>query len=190
MFFLYQLILTLLIFTIAPLIFFYRIFKNKEDKKRFIEKLSLSTIKRKKGKLIWFHGASVGELLSIIPLIRHYEKDKSIQQILVTSSTLSSSKVLKKFSFKKTIHQFYPIDHLYFVNKFITYWKPNISIQEGLSHTYKCLLPLLSELKTIFLPSGEKLAETSIEALFVTLFDMRVLRSRIYISELPISGSV
>jgi len=128
MFFLYQLILTLLIFTIAPLIFFYRIFKNKEDKKRFIEKLSLSTIKRKKGKLIWFHGASVGELLSIIPLIRHYEKDKSIQQILVTSSTLSSSKVLKKFSFKKTIHQFYPIDHLYFVNKFITYWKPNISI--------------------------------------------------------------
>jgi len=47
---------------------------------------------------------------------------------LVTSSTLSSSKVLKKFKFKKTIHQFYPIDHLILVNSFLNYWKPNIAI--------------------------------------------------------------
>ena len=47
-----------------------------------------------------------------------------------------------------------------------------------LSLTYKCLLPLLSELKTIFFPSGEKLAETSIEELLVTLFEILVLRSR------------
>ena len=47
---------------------------------------------------------------------------------MVTSSTVSSSKVLKKFKLKKTIHQYYPIDHFIFVNSFLNYWKPNIAI--------------------------------------------------------------
>ena len=127
MFFFYQVILSLLTL-IAPLIIIFRIFKNKEDKKRFIEKFSIPSKKRGEGKLIWFHGASVGEILSIIPLIENYEKDRSISQILITSSTLSSSKVIKKFKFKKTVHQFYPIDHIYFTNKFLNHWKPNLAI--------------------------------------------------------------
>ena len=127
MFFLYQLVLTIIIF-FSPVIILIRIAKDKEHKTRFFEKFSIFSKKRNKGKLIWFHGASVGELLSIIPLIENYEKDKSINQILVTSSTLSSSKVLKKFKFKKTIHQFYPIDHFLFTKKFLEYWRPNLAI--------------------------------------------------------------
>ena len=91
MFFLYQITLTLILL-ISPFIFIYRIIKNKENKKRFHEKLSLPTKKRSNGNLIWFHGASVGELLSVIPLIKYYEKKKYIKQILITSSTVSSSK--------------------------------------------------------------------------------------------------
>ena len=127
MFFLYQIILSLLIL-ISPILIIFRIYKGKEDKIRFIEKFSIPSKKRSKGKLIWFHGASVGEILSIIPLIENYEKDKLINQILVTSSTLSSSKVLKKFKFKKTVHQFYPIDHFFFTKRFLEYWKPNLAI--------------------------------------------------------------
>ena len=128
MFFLiYQIILTIILI-FSPIIIILRIIKNKEDKKRFIEKFSISTKKRYRGKLIWFHGASVGEILSIIPLIKNYEKNKSVDQILITSSTLSSAKIVKKFKFKKTIHQFYPIDHIYFVNKFLNYWKPSLAI--------------------------------------------------------------
>ena len=127
MFFLYQVILTfLLIF--SPFILIYRLLKSKEYKERFKEKLSFPTKKRTKGNLIWFHGASVGELLSIVPLIKYYENKKNIKKILVTSSTVSSSKVLQKFKFKKTIHQFYPLDHIYFTNKFLKYWNPNIAI--------------------------------------------------------------
>jgi len=117
MFFLYQIILSLLIL-ISPILIIFRIYKEKEDKIRFIEKFSISSKKRSRGKLIWFHGASVGEILSIIPLIENYEKDKLINQILVTSSTLSSSRVLKKFKFKKTVHQFYPIDHFFLQKDF------------------------------------------------------------------------
>ena len=127
MFFFYQIILTLAL-PLSPFIILLRILKNKEDKKRFTEKFSISSKKRRNGKLIWFHGASVGEILSIIPIIKNYEKKKSINQILITSSTLSSSKVLKKYKFKKTIHQFYPIDHIYFTNKFLKYWRPNLAI--------------------------------------------------------------
>ena len=123
----YQLIISLFLI-ISPLIIFYRISKNKEDPKRFKEKFAIPSKKRVKGKLIWFHGASVGELLSIIPIIKNYEKDKKINQILITSSTLSSSKILKKFKFKKTVHQFYPIDHFLFTNKFLKYWKPNLVV--------------------------------------------------------------
>ena len=127
MFFLYQITLTLLLI-FSPIIILIRILKYKEDNKRFIEKFSIPTKKRSSGKLIWFHGASVGEILSIIPIIEKYEKKDSISKILITSSTLSSSKVLKKFKFKKTIHQFYPIDHILFANKFINYWKPDLAI--------------------------------------------------------------
>ena len=127
MFFLYQIIITILII-LSPIIIVYRIFKKKEDIKRFKEKFSLPTKNRIKGNLIWFHGASVGEIMSIIPLIKNYEKNKSIHQILITSSTLSSSKILKKYNLKKTTHQFYPIDHFFLTKKFLNFWKPKIAI--------------------------------------------------------------
>tara|TARA_B100001057_G_scaffold207426_1_gene208129 strand:- start:1957 stop:3207 length:1251 start_codon:yes stop_codon:yes gene_type:complete len=127
MLFLYHTII-LIIIILSPILLFYRILKNKEDKKRYKEKFGFSSKKRNRGKLIWFHGASVGEILSIVPLIKNYEKNKSISQILVTSSTLSSSKVIKKFKFKKTIHQFYPIDSLFLTNKFLKFWKPSVAI--------------------------------------------------------------
>ena len=127
MFFLYQIILSLIIL-ISPIIIFFRIIKAKENKKRFLEKFSFISKKRGDNKLIWFHGASVGEMLTIIPIIKHYEKIQSIKKILVTSSTLSSSKIFEKFKFKKTIHQFYPIDHFFLTKKFLNHWKPNLAI--------------------------------------------------------------
>ena len=66
--------------------------------------------------------------MSVVPIIYELEKNKKIKTILVTTSTLSSSKIFQNFKFKKTIHQFFPIDQLYFTSKFINYWKPKISI--------------------------------------------------------------
>ena len=84
--------------------------------------------KKIKGKLIWFHGASVGEILSIIPLIENLEKNKEINQILITSNTLSSSKILSNLKLTKTIHQFFPIDTNHHTQKFLKYWKPSVAV--------------------------------------------------------------
>ena len=145
MFFLYQIIASL-ITTISPIIIIYRIIKQKEDKKRFKEKFSIPSKKRKPGKLIWFHAASVGEILSIIPIIKRFEKKNSVSQILVTSSTLSSSKVIRKFNFNKTIHQFYPIDQFFFTNKFLKYWKPSLAIFIE-SEIWPCMYQNINEKK-------------------------------------------
>ena len=127
MFFLYQIFIVLLII-LSPFIIIFRIIKKKEHPIRFKEKFCLSSKERKAGHLVWFHGSSVGELVSIVPLIYQLEKNKSINQILITSSTLSSVQIFKKFKFKKTVHQFFPIDFMFFSYKFLNYWKPTIAI--------------------------------------------------------------
>ncbi len=117
-----------LVFIVSPLIIIIRLIKKKEDINRFKEKFCFFTTKKKKGKLIWFHGASVGELLSIIPLVEKFENDKKIHQILITTSTISSAKVFQKFNFKKTFHQFFPIDTNYISKSFVNHWKPSLAI--------------------------------------------------------------
>ena len=123
----YRIIFNLILF-LSPLIVFIRLIKKKESFVRFKEKFCFNSIKKIKGKLIWFHGASVGELQSIIPLIEKIEKNKKIKQILVTSNTLSSSKIMEKIKSKKIIHQFFPIDTNFLSNKFLNYWKPDLAI--------------------------------------------------------------
>jgi len=127
MYFLYRIILIFLLI-LSPLIILIRILNGKENSKRFKEKFCFFSKKSLKGKTIWIHGASVGELQSIIPIIKKFEKYKNIKQILVTSTTLSSSLIIKKYKFKKTVHQFYPFDLDFFCKKFIKHWKPSLSI--------------------------------------------------------------
>ena len=116
-FFIYQLFISIILL-FSPIIVIFRLLKKKEDKFRVKEKFCFPSRTRNKGKLIWFHGSSVGEILSAIHLIKKYEKNRNIEKILVTSSTLSSSKILKNANFKKMTHQFYPIDHFFFLINF------------------------------------------------------------------------
>ena len=110
----------------APIVLLLRIYKQKEDKERYREKLCIIKKKRPEGKLVWFHASSVGELLSVIPLVEKIHKRNEIKTILFTTSTLSSSKILQqKKKLKKVIHQFLPLDTNFFAGKFLDYWKPS-----------------------------------------------------------------
>ena len=113
------------VFILSPIILIVRLLKKKEDFSRFKEKFCFFSKKRRNGKIIWFHGASVGELQSVVPILEILEKNKKIHQILITSNTLSSAKIIQKLKLRKVTHQFYPIDTNFLSKKFIDYWKPS-----------------------------------------------------------------
>ena len=129
MYFWYKL-LTYLFYPFAPFFLFLRKLKKKEHSIRYKEKLSQINAPRSEGFLIWFHVASVGEAMSILPLIENFEQNEKIKRILITSITVSSAEVLKKKFNKNTkvIHQFLPFDILKYVKKFLKHWSPNLSI--------------------------------------------------------------
>ena len=126
MYFFYN-ILTNLTIIISPIIILYRILRGKEDIKRVGEKFCIYSQKRNKKK-IWIHAASVGELMSIVPVIRKLEKNKKIKDILLSTSTISSGKIFTKLKLKKTSHIYFPLDNKYIVKRFIKYWQPKLAI--------------------------------------------------------------
>jgi len=129
MYFWYK-IFTYLFYPLSKLYLFFRKLKNKEDSTRYIEKLSKINLSRGEGFLIWFHVASVGEAMSVLPLIEKFSKEEKIKKILITSITLSSGKILKKRynNNTKILHQFLPLDIPIYTKKFLDHWKPNLSI--------------------------------------------------------------
>ena len=129
MYFWYKFI-TYLLYPFAPIYLYFRKLRKKEDVNRYKEKLSIIKQKREGKSLIWLHMASVGEAMSVLPLIENFIQNKKIEKILLTSITLSSSKIIeKKFKDeKKIIHQFLPLDIPFIVKKFLNHWKPSLSI--------------------------------------------------------------
>ena len=127
MFFIYE-VLGLIFILFSPLIFLIRIILGKENPQRFLEKFCIYSKNPNFKKTIWLHGASVGEILSIIPIIQELEKNKKINKILLSSSTTSSALIFSKYKFKKTTHIYFPIDTNYLTNKFINYWNPKVAI--------------------------------------------------------------
>ena len=126
MYFFYNL-LTNIVIIISPLIILFRVIKGKEDIKRVGEKFCIYSQKKNK-KNIWIHAASVGELMSVVPIIKKLEKNKKIKNILLSTSTTSSEKIFKKLRLKKTSHVYFPLDNNYIVKKFIRYWQPELAI--------------------------------------------------------------
>ncbi len=125
--FLFYNFLGLIILIMYPLIFFIRFLNSKEELNGFFEKLSIYK-KKNSNKTLWIHAVSIGEVLSIMPIVKELDKNNKINQILITTTTKSSTLILSKFKFKKVIHKYLPLDINFITKKFINYWKPNVAI--------------------------------------------------------------
>lgn len=123
--------LTNFFFPIFVLLIFFRKFFKKEDKVRYKEKIFPSHFRaheKSKNKLIWFHASSVGELKSILPLVKEINKENKNFEFLVTTVTLSSANLAMSEikNYDNIYHRFFPLDVTYLVNNFIDAWIPDI----------------------------------------------------------------
>ena len=122
--------LTTLIFPFLVVVIFFRKLIKKEDAKRYKEKILLKKIDYNFEKPVWFHGASIGEIKSIIPIIKYLTNKYSKMKILITSVTLSSGKIIEKEfkDFENIHHQYFPLDVPFLANKFLKNWKPKLVV--------------------------------------------------------------
>ena len=123
--------LTIFLYPILVILVYFRSVFNKEDKIRFKEKIfstHFKVLKDNKKKLVWFHAASIGECLSIIPLIDELHNKHTNINFLITTVTLSSSRLLEKKlnQYQHIVHRFFPLDLESLAESFLRNWNPDL----------------------------------------------------------------
>jgi 3-deoxy-D-manno-octulosonic-acid transferase len=111
---------------LAPALLSHRLKRGKEHPGRLEERYGESRIPRPPGPLVWIHGASVGELLAVIPLIERIRNKEFA--VLCTSGTVTSASLAEQRLPKSVIHQFVPLDAPRFVQRFFDHWRPNLAL--------------------------------------------------------------
>ncbi len=121
-------LLTRLLEPLAPRLLDARAKQGKEDPVRVDERLGLTTVARPGGDLVWLHGVSVGETLSLLPVVDRLRQARPDLTVLVTSGTLTSATLLARRLPDGVIHQFAPVDAPGAVTAFFDHWKPSLAV--------------------------------------------------------------
>ena len=121
-------LLTRLLEPLAPRLLDARARQGKEDPVRVDERLGLTTVARPAGDLVWLHGVSVGETLSLLPVVERIRRQRPDLTILVTSGTLTSAQLLASRLPAGVIHQFAPVDAPGAVAAFLDHWQPSLAV--------------------------------------------------------------
>lgn len=114
---------------LSPLITIWlriRQLRGKESRERFNERFGYAKITRPKGMLLWLHAASVGEANSVLFLIEQIKSRFSDINILLTTGTVTSAKLIEKRAIPGVIHQFVPVDTPEATNRFLKHFRPDI----------------------------------------------------------------
>ena len=106
----------------------YRRSRGKEDEARFGERLGRPSLPRPEGRLVWMHGASVGESLSLLPLVARLREEFPDAHVLITSGTVTSAQLLRERLPAGVQHQFVPVDRPGAVRRFVRHWRPDLSV--------------------------------------------------------------
>jgi 3-deoxy-D-manno-octulosonic-acid transferase len=109
----------------GPLLSFRRA-SGKEDAARLAERRGYASRPRPDGPLVWLHGASVGEALSLLPLIERLSQ--AGQATLITTGTVTSARLLAERLPAGALHQYAPLDAPQFMRRFVKHWRPDVAL--------------------------------------------------------------
>lgn len=104
----------------------WRASRGKEDPKRRSERYGYASRERPPGPLVWFHAASVGETLAVIPLVESIS-DYGVNVVLTTGTVTSANLVTKRLG-ERVIHQYVPLDLKPAIRRFLDFWDPDLAI--------------------------------------------------------------
>ena len=102
--------------------------QGKEDPERLDERLGRASVARPQSGLVWMHAVSVGESLSLLPLIAALQAERPDLAILVTSGTTASAEILARRLPPGAVHQYAPIDTPAAVKRFLGHWRPDLGV--------------------------------------------------------------
>ena len=87
---------------------------------------------RPEGQLVWLHGASVGESLSLLPLIEALAERLPQAHFLLTTGTVTSAKLamerLPDALRPRVRHRYAPLDARAYAARFLAGWNPNAAV--------------------------------------------------------------
>lgn len=115
----------------GPAIRFYldrRMARGKEDPERFGERLGRPGRSRPAGPVVWVHGASVGEAISVLPLIERVRALRPEATVLLTTGTVTSARLMARRLPEGALHQFVPVDRVAYVRSFLDHWRPDLAL--------------------------------------------------------------
>ncbi|MGL5784150.1 MAG: 3-deoxy-D-manno-octulosonic acid transferase [Alphaproteobacteria bacterium] len=109
------------------LILWLRLQKGKENSQRVQEKWAESSVLRPAGRVIWIHGASIGESRAALGLIQKLLVTDPNLSILVTTVTKDSATLMRASLPSRAFHQMLPLDAPRVVQRFLDYWEPEMA---------------------------------------------------------------
>lgn len=113
-------------YPVMPPFLMWRAVKGKEDRKRKAERFGYASASRPQGPLIWIHAASVGEMLSVIALVR--ELRRLDIAVVLTTGTVTSARIASERLGSQVIHQYVPLDLKPAIGRFLDYWQPDVAL--------------------------------------------------------------
>ncbi len=102
--------------------------RGKEDRQRIAERYGMTGVARPRGPLIWAHAASVGEATSVLALIERILAHHAGLEVLLTTGTVASARLLAERLPNRVRHQFVPVDLPHAVERFLDHWRPDLAI--------------------------------------------------------------
>lgn len=100
--------------------------RGKEDRLRRYERYGYPSADRPQGPLVWFHAASVGESMAVLPLIESISSQGI--HVIMTTGTVTSAAVVRDRLPPATFHQYVPLDFEKAVKRFLGHWNPDLAI--------------------------------------------------------------
>jgi 3-deoxy-D-manno-octulosonic-acid transferase len=105
---------------------YWRRRQGREDRTRLGERQGWPSRARPEGHLVWVHGASIGETLSLIPLVERLTQRGLA--VLITSGTRTSAQLLARRMPPGALHQFVPLDVPRYLRRFLDHWRPSLAL--------------------------------------------------------------